>query len=85
MNLVARERTTQHAHDRDGSSHCSLEVEVHAGVIGSFGQLVRMSSHQRLVRGNHRLTGIQRGQHELAGKIDTANDLDDQVDVVAHD
>ena len=44
-----------------------------------------MGGHERLVGGDHGLAGVECGEHELAGKIDAADDLNDQIDVVAGD
>ena len=50
------------------------------GVVGRGVQLGADVGEQFLVGGDDRLAVAQRGGDELAGRLDAADDLDDQVD-----
>ena len=50
-------------------------------LVGRGEQLGAVVGQQLLVAGDHRLAGLQRGEDQLAGRLDAADDLDDHVDV----
>ena len=47
------------------------------------GQFAGGLGQQRLVGGDHGLAALERGEDRLAGRLDRAHQLDDDVDVVA--
>ena len=48
--------------------------------LGRLEQLGAVVGEQLLVAGDHRLAGLERGEDEVAGRLDAADDLDDDVD-----
>src|SRR5699024_1108438 len=85
QDVVTGEGTTQHADDRDGGGDGGLEVEVHVGGVGRVGEVVGVGGDEGLVGGDDGLAGAQGGQDQLARVVDAADDLDDDVDVLAVD
>ena len=83
--LVAGERLAQRAQDRDRAGDGGLVVEVAAGLLGGLEEGRAVLGEQRLVGGDHRGAVLERGQDQRAGRLDAADHLDDQVDVVAGD
>ena len=80
---VTGQRLGQRADHRDGAGDGRLEVEVDVGAFGGLGQLAGGCGQQRLVGRHHRLAVLEGGQDRLAGRLDRAHHLDDDVDVVA--
>ena len=83
VDLVAGKGAAQRANHRDGSGNGGLEEQVHSGLVGSDSQLISVSGDERLIGGDDGLACAQRRQHDLARVLDAADDLDDQVNVVA--
>ena len=72
--------------ERDATGDGSLEQEVHAVAIGRLEQLDTDVGEQLLVRRDDRFAGGDGGGDQLAGRLDAADDLDDEVDVgIDHD
>ena len=44
-----------------------------------------MRGHQGLIGGHHRFSGIECGEDQLAWEVDTADDLNHEVDIIAGD
>ncbi len=83
---VARERLLERVDDRDGAAHRRLELEVDVGRVGRVEELLAAAGEQLLVGGDHRLAAAEGVQHEGAGWLDAAHDLDHHVDLgVGHD
>lgn len=83
--LIAGQGAAQRADHRDRGSDCCFEVKVHARRVGSFGQFGRVGCNQGFIRRDDGFTAAQRRKHQLAWVVDTADDLDNKVDVVAGD
>ena len=79
---VAGQRLAQRPQDRDRPGDRGLVVEVDAVLVGRVEQRRAVLGEQRLVGGDDRGAGLQRGQDQRAGRLDAADDLDDDVDVV---
>src|SRR5690606_11991057 len=62
-----------------------LEVEIDVAGLGGLGEFAGVLGEQRLVGGHHRLACVEGGPHECARKVDAADQLDDDVHVVASD
>ncbi len=82
---VARERFAQRAHERDPARDRRLEEQVDSRGLGRLEELLAEVGEQLLVRGDHGLPDCQRLDDELAGRLDPADDLDDDVDVLVVD
>ena len=82
---VAGQRLAQRSHDRDRAGHRGLEVEVAPGLLGGLEQRRAVLGQQRLVGGDDAGAVLERGEDQRAGRLDAADHLDDQVDVVAGD
>ena len=80
--LLARQRLAQRPDHRDGAGHRRLVEQVHAGGGGDFGQLGAGDGQQRLVARDDRLAVAQRRLDELVGRVQAADQLDHDVDVV---
>ena len=78
---LAAEALAQRPHERDAAGDGGLEEQVDAVVVGGVEQLDADVGQQLLVRGDDRLAAGQRGGDQLAGRLDAADDLDDDVDV----
>ena len=78
---VAGEGLPQRAHEGDGPADGGLEEEVDARLHRRVEQLGPVGGEQLLVGGDDRLARLQGGEDEGAGRLDAADDLDDQVDV----
>ena len=83
LHLVARKRAAQHAHHGDGGGDGGFVVEVDAGGVGGVGKLGAVGGHQGLVGGDHRLSGLECFEDELARVVNAADELDHDVHVVA--
>ncbi len=83
--LLAGERLAQGPDDGDGARHGRLVEEIDAGGGGRLGQLGARGGQQRLVGRDHGLAVAQGGLHQLVGRVQPADHLDDHVDVVAGD
>ncbi|CAB4723534.1 unannotated protein [freshwater metagenome] len=80
---IAGQRLAQRAQDRDRPRDSRLVVEVAPGPLGSLVERRAVLGEQRLV-GRHDAGSVgQRGEDEGAGRLDAADHLDHQVDVVA--
>ena len=53
--------------------------------LGGLGEFAGVVGQQRLVGGDDGLARVERGEDQLAGQLDAADHLDDEVDVVAGD
>ena len=82
QDLLAGERLAQRPDDRDGTGHGRLVEEVHAGRGGDLGQFGPGGGQQRLVAGDDGLAAAQRRLDQLVGRMEPADQLDDDVDVV---
>ncbi len=82
---VAGQRLAQRPQDRDRTGDRGLVVEVAAGLLGGLEEGRAVLGEQRLVGGDHAGAVLERGQDERPGRLDAADHLDDQVDVVARD
>ena len=82
---VAGERLAQWPQQRDRTGDGGLVVEVDTGLGRRVVQRRAVLGKQRLVRADHALAGVQRGEQQRAYRLDTADHLDDEVDVVADD
>ena len=78
---VASQRFPQRAQQRDGAGHGGLVVQVSAVFAGRAVDLRAVLGEQGLVRGDHRLPALERGQHQRPGRLDPADHLDHDVDV----
>ena len=58
-----------------------FEQQIDAVLVGDGVQLDADVGQQFLVAGDHGLAGPQRGGDQLAGGLDPADDLDDEIDV----
>ena len=77
----AAQALAQAAHERDAAGDGGFEEQVDAVAIGSLEQLDADVGEQLLVRRDDRLAGGEGGRDQLAGRLDAADDLDDEVDV----
>ena len=80
---IAGQRLAQWTQQRDRAGHAGLVVQVSAVLGGRGVQGRTVGGQQRLVGRHHRLAGLHRGQDQRARRLDAADDLDDDVDVVA--
>jgi hypothetical protein len=78
---VAGQRLAQRPQQRDRPRHRGLVIQVGADGTGSGVDLLAVLGEQRLVRGDHGLAGLHRGQQQRAGRLDAADYLDDDVHV----
>ncbi len=78
---VAGQRLAQRPHQRDATGDGRLEQEVDARALGRLEELLAEVGEQLLVRGDDGLAGLQRLDDQLAGGLDPADHLDDDVDV----
>ena len=78
---VPGQRLAQRAQQRDGAGHRGLVVQVGPVLPGRAVDLRAVLGQQRLVRGDHRLAALQRGEQQRPGRLDAADDLDHDVDV----
>ena len=86
LHLVAGQRLAQRAEQRDRAGDRGLEVEVDAGLGGRGVQRRAVLGEQRLVGGDDRLARARSAASmQRAGRLDPADHLDDDVDVVARD
>ena len=83
LDPLAGQRLAQRPDHRDGAGDRRLVEEVHPGGGGHFGQLRAGDGEQRLVAGDDGLAGAQRRLDELVGRVQAADELDHDVDVVA--
>ena len=83
---LAAQALAQRADERDAAGDRGLEQQVDAGVVGRGVELGADVGEQLLVRRDDGLALRERGGDELAGRLDPADDLDDEVDrrVVDH-
>ena len=82
---LAGQRLAQRPDDRDGAGHGRLVEQVDARGGGHLGQLGAGHGEQRLVAGDHRLAVAQGRLDQLVRRVEPADDLDHDVDVVAGD
>ena len=66
---------------RDGAGHRGLVVQVGAVLAGRAVDLRAVLGQQGLVRGDHRLAALERGEQQRPGRLDAADHLDHDVDV----
>ena len=85
VHRVAGQRLAQRPQQRDGPGHRGLVVQVGPVLPGRAVDLRPALGQQGLVRGDHGLAGLQRGQHQRPGRLDAADDLDHDVHVRAAD
>ena len=78
---LAAQALAQHPDERDAAGDGRFEQQVDAVVVGGVEQLDADVGEQLLVGGDHRLAAGERGGDQLAGRLDAADDLDDDVDV----
>ena len=83
--LLPGQRFTQRPDDRDGPGHGRLVEQVDARRRGHLGQFGAADGQQGLVRRHHRLAVAQGRLDQLVGRVEPADDLDHDVDVVALD
>ena len=83
--LIASQGAPQHAHYRNRGGYGSLEVEIYTGAVGGLRQLVCVRGNQGLIGGHHGLSGVECGEHQLAREVDTADNLNHEVDIIAGD
>ena len=81
--LVAGQRLAQGPQDRDRTRDRGLVVEVALGLGRRLEERRPVLGQQRLVGGDDAGAVVERGQDQGPGRLDAADDLDDQVDVVA--
>src|SRR5439155_19439951 len=79
----AGQRLAQRPQDRDGPGHRRLEVEVALRLLGGGEQGGAVLREERLVRRDDRGAVLEGRQDQRAGRLDAADDLDDEVDVLA--
>ena len=80
--LLAGQRLAERPDDRDGAGHRRLVEQVHARGGGHLGQLRAGGGQERLVGGDHRLAVAQGRLDQLVRRVEPADDLDHDVDVV---
>ena len=78
---LAAQALPQAAHERDAARHRRLEQQVHAAAVGGLEQLDADVGEQLLVGRHDRLAAGQRRGDQLAGRLDAADHLDDEVDL----
>ena len=76
-----RQALAERADERDAAGHRRLEQQVDALRVGDREQLGPDVGEQLLVAGDDRLAGLERGRDQLAGGLDAADHLDDEIDV----
>ena len=77
---LAGEALAQRADERDAARDRGLEQQVAAGSVGGAEQLGTDVGEQLLVGRDDGLAVLQRGEDQLTGRLDAADDLDDDVD-----
>ncbi len=82
---VTGEGLAQRAQQWDRPGHRRLVVQVDRGLAGGGMQRRAVLGEQGLVRRDHRLTALECGQDQAAGRLDAADDLHDDVHIGARD
>ncbi len=85
LDRVAGKRLAQRPDDRDRSGHSRLEREVTVGFGRSVVDGLRVLGEQCLVGGYDGRAVLERGQDQLPGRLDAADQLDHDVQVAAGD
>ena len=75
----------QRSDDRDGAGNRGLEVEISAGLFGGLEQCGAVLGQQRFVRGHDRGAMPQGGQDQRPSRLNPADDLDHEIDVLSAD
>ena len=78
---LPHQRLAQRPDDRDAAGDRRLEEQVDAGALGRLEQLGAVLGEQLLVAGDDRLARLEGGEDQVAGGLDAADELDDEVDV----
>ena len=79
MHPVAGEAVAQRPDDRDGAADGRLVVQLRADLLGDREQLGAVGREQRLVGGDDVGAGVHRELEVLAGRLEAADQLDDDV------
>jgi hypothetical protein len=74
-----RQRLLQHADHRHDAGHRALEAQLHALAAGGLPQFLAVLGQQLLVGRDHVAAAAHRAQQVLPGRVDPADQLDDQV------
>jgi hypothetical protein len=77
---LAAQALAQRADQWDATSDGGFEQQVDTGAVGCCVQLGADVRQQLLVGGDDRLAVRQRGRDQFSGRLDAADDLDDQID-----
>ena len=78
---LPHQRLAERPDDRDAARDGGLEEQVDPGALGGLEELGAVLGEQLLVAGDDRLAGLEGGEDEVAGGLDAADELDDEVDV----
>ena len=73
------QRLLQHTNDGHDAGHSALETKLYAGVTRDLEQLIAVLREQLLVGGDDMPAGTHRLQHVAPGRLDPADQLDDQI------
>jgi hypothetical protein len=79
VDVSGGERLLQHADDRHDAGDRGLEAQLDAVLAGAREQLLAVLAEQLLVGGDDVAAGGHRAQHVVAGRLEAADHLDDQV------
>ena len=79
---IAAQPLPQGFHDRDGGADRRLEIQRHLVPFRQFGQSLAVAGEQRLVGGDDRLAGRERGLHcGIGGIALPADQFDEEIDL----
>jgi hypothetical protein len=84
LDVGGGQRLLQHADDGHDAGHGALEAQLDAVLAGARPQLLAVLAEQLLVGGDDVLARLHRAQHVVAGGVDPADQLDDQVAALEH-
>ena len=82
---VAGQRFPDRPDQRDGAGDRGFEVQIGAGRIGRLVEGRSLLGQQGLVRGDHGSAATERGQQQILGRVDAADHLDDDVNILPGD
>ena len=77
-----RQRLLQHPDHRHDAGHRALEAQLHSLAAGGLPQLLAVLGQELLVGRDHVAAAAHRAQQVVPGRVDPADQLDDQVRVL---
>ena len=83
--MIGREGLSNHADHGDGARHRGLEIEIAAIGLRELKQVGAAFGKERLVGGDHVLLRVQRRSHQPVGHVDSADELDHDIDIISLD